>query len=147
MNSKPPSDLEFGSVKLRFEKYVDVEQGGELVPFYHFKIIDTDGAVVGHLNFKAGDTNHITQCVGHIGYEILPAYRGNAYSYFACNAVRPFIRLFYNRVLLTSNPENVPSVKIIEKLNAKYLNEITIPKHDPSYKKPSEKKRRYEWEP
>ena len=143
---KPPSNMHSGPVRLLFEKLVEVEPGGELVPFYHFKIIDKEGTIVGHLNFKVGDTNHITQCVGHIGYEILPEYRGNAYAYFACNAVRPFIRSFYSKIILTSSLENSPSIKIIEKLNATFLNEITIPKHDPSYKKRSEKKRRYEWE-
>lgn len=147
MIAKPPLKLYYGPIKLLFEKIVDVVPGGELVPFYHFKITDKDGNKVGHLNFKVGETNHIMQCVGHIGYEIFPAYRGNAYSYFACNAIRPFIRKFYDRVILTSDPENIPSIKIIEKLNATFLNETMVPKQDPSYRSGSIRKNRYEWAP
>ena len=110
-------------------------------------IIDADGTKVGHINFKVGDTNHIRQCVGHIGYEISPEHRGNSYSYFACNAIRPFIKIFYGKVILTCDPENIPSIKIIEKLNGKFLNEIIVPKHDPFYRIGFRKKRRFKWEP
>jgi predicted acetyltransferase len=134
-----------GPISLAFIKKVTVKPGGELVPFYHFEIIDTVETVVGHINFKVGNTNHIRQCVGHIGYEILPEHQGNSYSYFACNAIRPFVQKFYNKVILTCDPENTPSIKIIEKLNGKFLNEVIIPKHDPSYKGKFSKKRRYEW--
>jgi len=77
MIAKPPliCTMDLSNLFLKtyfFEKIVDVEPGGELVPFYHFKITDKDGNKVGHLNFKVGETNHIMQCVGHIGYEILP---------------------------------------------------------------------------
>jgi hypothetical protein len=61
MAVKPPSNMHSGPVKLIFEKIVDPEPAGELVPFCH------------------------------IGYEILPAYRGNSYSYFACNAISLFV--------------------------------------------------------
>jgi predicted acetyltransferase len=76
-----PLNMHSGPIKLTFEKLVEVEPGGELVPFYHFTITGKDGTKVGHINFKVGDTNHVRQCVGHIGYEILPEYRGNSYSY------------------------------------------------------------------
>ncbi len=147
MNVTPPINMSCGPIRLVFEKKVDAEPGKELVPFYHFKITDRDGVKVGYINFKVGDTNHVRQCVGHIGYEILPEYRGNSYSYFACNAIRPFIRVFYDRVILTSDPENIPSIKTIEKLGANFLNEIMVPEYDPSYKSGSKRKRRYEWEP
>ena len=119
MNVKPPLNMHSGPIKLIFEKIVDVEPGGELVPFYHFKITNADGTEVGHINFKVGETNHIRQCVGHIGYEILPEYRGNSFSYFACNAIRPFIRVFYEKVILTCDPANIPVNKNDRKIKRK----------------------------
>lgn len=136
-----------GPIKLVFEEFVDIEPGGPLVPFYHFKIADSKGTVVGHLNFKVGNTDHIMQCAGHIGYEILPAHRGNAYAYFACIAIRPFIRIFYTEVVLTSDPENTPSIKTIEKLRAAFINEISVPGHDPAHNRGVNRKRRYTWDP
>ena len=136
-----------GPISLVFERTVDVEPGGELVPFYHFGIKDVRGTRVGHLNFRIGDTNHIRQCAGHIGYEVFPGYRGNSYAYIACNAIRPFVQVFYDRVILTSDPQNPSSIRTIEKLNARFLDELTVPRHDHSYKSGSRRKRRYEWEP
>ncbi len=43
MNVKPPLNMHSGPIKFIFEKIVDVEPGGELVPFYHFKITNADG--------------------------------------------------------------------------------------------------------
>lgn len=147
MTLEPPLNMNFGPVRLIFDTLIEVEPGGELVSFYHFKVAVKDGKTVGHINFKIGDTRHIRQCVGHIGYEILPQYRGNHYSYFACNAIRPFVKKFYNKVILTSDPDNKASIKTIERLNAVFLNEILVPQQDPSYKNGSRRKKRYEWEP
>ena len=145
MNVTPFLNMHFGPIKLAFKKKVNVVPGGELAPFYHFEILDTVGTIVGHINFKVGDTSHIKQCVGHIGYEILPEHRGNSYSYFACHAIKPFVQEFYNTVILTCDPENIASIKIIKKLNGKFLNEIIVPENDPSYRGSFSKKRRYEW--
>ena len=136
-----------GPIKLLFIKRVNVEPAGELVPFYHFKISTDEGIQVGHINFKVGDTRHIRKCVGHIGYEIRPEYRGHHYSYFACDAIRPFVRTLYESIILTSAPDNAASIKIIEKLGAKFLDNIVVPKEDPSYKGGARIKKRYEWKP
>lgn len=147
MFKNPPSEMHSGPIKLVLENTVDIEPGGDLVPFYHFSIMDKKGNRVGHLNFKVGDTPHVRQCAGHIGYEVLPGYRGNAYAYFACDAIRPFVKTFYASVILTCDPGNISSIKTIEKLNGKYIDEIKVPEHDPAYKRGSRRKRRYEWEP
>lgn len=139
--------MQSGPIKLAFDKIVDVEPGGELVPFYHFKILSLSEEQVGHINFKVGDTNHIIQCVGHIGYEVLQQHRGKSYAFFACNALKPFIKTIYSKIILTSDPSNLSSIKTIEKLDAKFLNEIVVPEQDPSYKSGSKIKKRYEWQP
>ena len=139
--------MQSGPIKLIFDKIIDVKPGGELVPFYHFKMATENDGVVGHINFKIGETNHIIQCVGHIGYEVLPKHRGNSYAFYACNALRPFIKTFYSKVILTSDPSNQFSIGVIEKLGAKFINTIKVPEQDPSYKGGSRIKNRYEWAP
>ena len=56
-----------------------------------------------------------------------------------------------DRNLILAHPERYGDIqnntKIIEKLNGKFLDEIMVPKHDPSYKSGSMLKRRYEWVP
>jgi len=142
-----PLRLMSGPISLRFEKTVSVEPGGELVPFYHFKIFDKDEVVVGHINFRVGETRHVTMCAGHVGYEIHPEYRGRSYSYHACIALEPFIRRHYDHVVLTADPSNMASIRIIEKLGAALINEIWVPEDDPAYAGGARKKKRYKWVP
>lgn len=147
MLSQVPLSLQSGPVRLQFEKTVMVEPGGELVPFYHFKIFNLEQVIVGHINFRVGDTRHVIMCAGHVGYGVLFAYRGSSFSYHACNALAPFIRKHYDLVILTADPLNKPSIRIIEKIGARFLNEIEVPPDDPAYASGARRKRRYEWRP
>jgi predicted acetyltransferase len=142
-----PLDLRSGPVHLRFEKIVSVEPGGELVPFYHFKIVNENEVVVGHINFRVGDTNHVRMCAGHIGYGILDSHRGNRFSYHACKALIPLINHHYEQVILTTDPSNEPSLRIIERLGAGFIDEIAVPAEDPAYRGGARRKRRYAWKP
>ena len=146
MKIMPPVGMKSGPVEIVFEKYIDAKPDEGLVPVYSFKINNLKGDAVGHINFKVGETVHIKEYAGHIGYEILPQFRGNSYSYFACEAIRPFVKAFFNTIILTCNPGNQPSMKTIQKLKANFINEVTVPKSDPSYKNGSRQKLRYEWQ-
>ncbi len=147
MFSDIPLQLHSGPIFLQFDKIVKVEPEGELVPFYHFKIVNSDNLIVGHINFRVGDTRHVTMCAGHIGYEILPQFRGSSSSYYACKALAPFIKRHYDHVVLTVDPLNLPSIRIIEKLYATFINDIEIPSDDPAYAGGARIKRRYKWTP
>lgn len=138
-------NLASGPVRLRFEKIVEVEPGGQLVPFYHFRIIDPGDNDVGHINLRVGDTRHVNLVAGHVGYEVAKEFRGHAYSFHACRALRPLIRKHYEQIILTVAPENIPSIKIIERLGAKFIDEIDVPTDDPAYASGARRKRRYEW--
>lgn len=140
-----PTDLGSGPIRLRFEKTVPGDAAKGLVPYYHFKVFDEDDARVGHINFRVGTTRHVTMTAGQVGYAILHEYRGFSYSYYACLALAPFIRLHYDRVILTANPENIPSIRIIEKLGARFINETEVPLDDPAYVYGARRKRRFEW--
>jgi len=142
-----PTNLDSGPICLQFDKIVTPEPGGELCPFYHFKIINNSDEIVGHINFRIGDTRHITMCAGHVGFGIVKQFRGNSFSFYACKALAPFIRRHYKRILLTVDPENQPSIRIIEKLGGVFLNEIEVPSDDPAYAGGARRKRRYEWTP
>ncbi len=141
------SNLNSGPVSLSFEKVVTPNSDGQEVPFYHFKVIIKEGIIVGHINFRVGDTQHVYLTAGHIGYNIYEEHRGNAYSYYACCALVPFIRQHYSRVILTADPKNHQSIRTIEKLGACFLNEIEVPLTDPAYKSGARNKKRYEWTP
>ncbi len=140
-----PKHLNSGPVHLVFEKIVTPNPVGELVPFYHFKIVNEEDIIVGHINLKIGDTRHITMCAGNIGYEILEKYRGNSFSYHACLALVPFIKNYYDKIIITVDPTNFASIRIIEKLGATFIDKIKIPPDDPSYLSGAHYKKRFKW--
>jgi len=143
----PPETLSHGEVSLRFVRVVPGEPSRGFVPYYHFRIIATDGADVGHINFRVGDTEHVRLCAGHIGFEILEAFRGHGYALQACRAIGPFVSSICDAVTITCDPDNQPSRRTIERLGACFVDEVPVPPQDPHYRRGSRCKRRYKWQP
>jgi tagatose 1,6-diphosphate aldolase len=143
----PPATLAFGEVSLRFIRVIPGDPAREFVPAYHFRILLADGTDVGHLNFRIGDTGHVRVCAGHIGFEILEAFRGHGYALQACRAIAPFVRSIYDAVTITCDPGNQASRRTIERLGASFIDEVPVPPHDPHYQRGSRTKRCYRWMP
>ena len=139
--------LSSGRVRLRFVRVAPGDAARGFVPAWHFRILIPDGSDVGHINFRIGDTEHVRVCAGHIGFEILEAFRGHGYALHACRAMAPFIRSVYAAVTLTCDPDNFASRITIERLGAAFIDEIDVPPHDPHYQRGSRSKRRYRWTP
>jgi len=143
----PPDDLSFGDVRLRFARVVPGDPSKGFVPAYHFRIIKIGGSDVGHINFRIGDTEHVRTCAGHIGFEVREDSRGHRYAYQACCAIAPFVRRVYASVLITCDPDNMASIRTIERLGAQFLDEVPIAPHEPQFWRGSRIKRRYRWIP
>ena len=143
----PPEILAFGEVRLRFVRFVPGDATRGIVSQYHFRIVTADDADVGHINFRIGDTEHVRLCAGHIGFEITEAFRGHGFALQACRALAPFVRSFYEAVTVTSDPDNLASIRTIEQLGADFVDEISVPPHDPQYQRGSRRKKRYRWAP
>ena len=142
-----PGNLSFGEVTLILDSIKPGDAARGMVPYYHFRIRDAEGADVGHINLRVGDTEHIRVCAGHVGYKIAPEFRGHRYAYQACRALAPFIRTIYDAVVLTCAPTNMPSIRTIERLGATFIDEIAVPESDPTYLRGSRIKRQYFWTP
>jgi tagatose 1,6-diphosphate aldolase len=143
----PPEILSFGEVRLRLVRIVPGDASRGLVPFYHFRILAADERDAGHINFRVGDTEHVRHCAGHIGFEINESFRGRRFAFQACQAIAPFVRLIYDAVILTCDPDNPASIRTIERLGAGFIDEVAVPPHDPHYERGSRSKKRYRWEP
>ncbi len=143
----PPDALSHGGISLRFAKIVPGEPSHGIVPYYHFRIIASDGVDVGHINFRVGDTEHVRVCAGHVGFEVLEAHRGHGYAFAACQAIAPFVASVYDAVTITCDPDNYASRRTIERLGAHFVDEVAVPPHDPHYQRGSRRKRRYKWKP
>jgi len=143
----PPENLAFDKVQLRFVRVLPGEPARGFVPAYHFSILLEDGSEVGHINFRVGESEHVRVCAGHIGFEILEPHRGHGYALQACRAVASFVRSIYRTVTITCDPDNQPSVRTIERLGARFIDEVSVPPHDPHFQRGSRSKRRYQWNP
>lgn len=118
-----------------------------MVPAYHFRVIEPGGSDAGHINFRVGNTQHVLLCAGHIGFGIHELFRGHGYALQACHAIAPLVRLAYQAVTITCDPDNHASRRTIERLGARFLDIVPVPPDDPAYLRGSRQKRRYEWRP
>jgi len=143
----PPNSLSFDRVRLHFVQIVPGDAARGFVPYYHFRILVADSTDVGHINFRVGETEHVRLCAGHVGFEIAGTFRGHGFALQACRALAPFVRSFYESVTLTSDPDNFASIRTIERLGARFMDEVAVPSHDPQYQRGSRSKKRYQWTP
>jgi predicted acetyltransferase len=143
----PPSGLRYEGVSLYFDRLVPADPVHGLAPYYHFCILSPDGWDAGHWNLRIGDNDHIQLYAGHVGYGVHEGYRGSNFARLACLAAAPFVRQIYREVIITADPDNLPSLRTIEKLGAEFLNEVSVPPTDPQYLGGSRFKRRYRWTP
>lgn len=143
---QPPDRPSFGDVWLRFVALVPGDPSRGFVSYYQFRImLSATGEDVGRINFRVGDTHHVTLVAGHIGYEIAEAHRGHGYSLQACRAIAPFVASIYPAVIITCDPDNIASRTTIERLGSEFLDEVEVPEHEPAFTCGSRFKRRYLW--
>jgi tagatose 1,6-diphosphate aldolase len=80
------------------------------------------GDVMGDIDLRVGLTEKLKMMGGHIGYEVYEPYRGHRYATRSCRLLLPFARkLGIETVLITCDPQNIPSVKTIEALGAELI--------------------------
>ena len=103
------------------------------VPAYKFEMVHMKTrAVMGNIELRVCLTEKLKEYGGHIGYEVNEQYRGNLYAARSCKLLFSLIRrLGINPVVITCDPENIPSVKTIESLGTTLLStkEVEIGPH------------------
>lgn len=82
---------------------------------------------IGSISAKLG-MNEFLYYVGNIGYNIDEPFRGNGY---ACEAVELIKQLFrkngFTKVIITNDPRNYASIRVCEKLGAKFIKTVDVP--------------------
>lgn len=116
-------------------------------PDYKFHILlHRSDIVIGHINFRLGNTEKILKYIGHIGYCIDEQYRGNKYAAKACRIIRNIAKEYeMEKLIITCNPDNYASRKICETIGAKLIEIIDIPETSDAYSLNETQKCRYEW--
>ena len=88
---------------------------------------------VGYCDLRIGHSAYLYY-YGNIGYRIRQQYQGNCYAY---RAVRMLLevakKLNMDYLIITVSPENVASIKTIEKVGADYIKTVKVPIWHPLY--------------
>lgn len=109
---------------------IDTYKGSKgALPFYWWNIIlKRNNTSIGKISFRIGNNYH-SYYNGNIGYEIDEEYRGNNYALKACKLILPIANFYnINKINLSCDYDNIASYKIIEKLDAKFVEEVVPPR-------------------
>lgn len=116
------------------------------VPSYNFNMV-LSGTVteVGKCDLRIGH-NRNTFYGGNIGYGVHAEYRGNHYAAKACLLMKELaLEHGMDYLIITNSPENIPSRRTCEILDAKFEGIVDLPTDNELYKEGFRQKCRYLW--
>ncbi len=124
------------------------EQG--IVPSYHFWMrlhdqpLPAPLRIAGVIALRIGQSRDLEYYIGHIGYHVYPAARGHHYAERASRLLLPLARAHGLKTLwITCNPDNFPSRRTCERLGAKLVEVVPLPKEHLLYVRGERQKCRY----
>ena len=117
------------------------------VPSYRFEMWPLDGhEVLGTIDIRIGH-NENTYYAGHIGYRVHEPFRGNHFAEKACRLLIRIARAHkMKQVVITCNPDNLPSRRTIERLGAHFEGIVDIPATNELYHYGDRQKCRFIWD-
>ncbi len=134
---------DFDELEQNFEAHIDDEcqrihpENIEVyrVPETIFWLVD-DGKFIGRLELRHKLNDHLLEVGGHIGYSIRPSRRREGYGTTILDlALQKACEFGMERVLLTCDPDNVASRKIIEKNGGEFENRVDLVRDGLEYHK------------
>jgi len=134
-----------GVIDLKIEDKTPYNDEKGYVPAYKYRItLHNSNDSIGVIDIRIGYNENL-QYGGHIGYGIKESYRGNNYASKACKIVKQVaIAHGMDRLIITCNPDNIPSQKTCEKAGLKLKEIVDLPQHNEMYRKGELKKFIYE---
>ncbi len=86
------------------------------VPSSSYWLVSDEGEILGQVNIRHRLTPALEDFGGHVGYHVRPGQRGKGHgTKMLALALDEARRLGLTRVLITCDPENIASVRVIEK--------------------------------
>lgn len=112
-------------------------------PYYTFAIA-AGGELAGAVRLRVGDGPDLVLYGGHVGYEVLPAFRGHRYAERACRLLFPLMRANGQHIVwITCNPDNAASRRTCERLGAAFEGIVALPPDSDMYARGEREKCRY----
>jgi predicted acetyltransferase len=97
-------------------------------PSYEFEMRHRSKKVVmGSIRLRIGSARSV-RYPGHIGFEVKPKFRGNRYAARSTSLLLPLASAHgLKAVWLTTDPQNVPSLKTLGFVGAQYVETVRVP--------------------
>ena len=127
-------DLSNDVIELRAHRIFNDYYNDEKISNYVYGIyLKKEARLIGFCDLRLGDQNALAY-LGNIGYSIFQLYRGHNYAYMASTLLLELASyLEVDSLIITVNPDNIPSIKTIEKLGAQYIKRVPVPSHEPLF--------------
>jgi predicted acetyltransferase len=128
-----PDNLADDMLQLRLRTTESASESIWKAPTYRFEIHHIQlNQRIGHINLRVADHALITQYVGHIGYGIDEAFRGNHFAERACRIIIPLAWLHcIDPIWITCGPDNPASRRTLERLGAQFVEIVNVPDNYP----------------
>lgn len=135
-----------GEIDLKLVEKTPPNEEKGYVPAYKYRItMHNSNDSIGDIDIRIGYNENIYYG-GNIGYRIEQAYRGNNYASKACKLIKQIaIAHGMDRLLITCNPDNLPSRKTCEKAGLKLKAIVDLPSYNEMYQKGERQECIYEW--
>lgn len=142
MTIQPPDDFTFldagdlasDEIRLSLRSTETNDPGMNHCPCYHFDIQTISGDNLGLIRLRIGNGDKELQYLGHIGYDVIPKFRGNKYSAKAVDLITPFAtRHGIETLWINCEHNNIASKKICQGLGCEFVETVEIPKNDATY--------------
>lgn len=135
-----------GEIDLRLMNKARAVKRKGYCPAYIYDItMHGENTPIGRIDVRIGSNNN-TYYGGNIGYRVFEEYRGNGYAAKACRIIAQVAKAHgMDSVIITCNPDNIPSRKTCENVGAVLLEIVDLPKNNEMYKLGERQKCRFEW--
>ena len=122
------SDLDDGVIFLRLRRTVSARPRVNQYPTYLFDICQkSDGVAVGRCDLRLGH-NTFLYYSGNIGYRVYESFRGHHYAAHASRLLFSLARRHnMDWLIITCNPDNLPSRRTCELLGGELLEIADVP--------------------
>ncbi|WP_409294149.1 GNAT family N-acetyltransferase [Peribacillus sp. SCS-26] len=133
-------------IDLIVEKRLQGDPKRSWVPTYFYHIVESGSDIpIGKIDLRIG-FNENTYYGGNIGYSVKEAHWGHHYAGKACLLIRQAaIAHGLDKVIITCNPDNIPSRKTCEYIGARLIEIVPLPPYNEQYLRGEKEKCIFEW--
>lgn len=103
--------------------------------------------IMGTIDLRLSNTEHITHYAGHIGYHVKAPFRGHHYAARSCRLLFPLAKAHNLTPLwITCNPDNLASKRTLEIAGGVLVEIVPVPKDSALYRMGDTEKCRFRFD-